>query len=145
MIAVAVNVFVIEPTRYCVFGVASMPDSYSAEPIAFDQTSWPSRTTAAATLGSRSAWRSASCRSSASDADMASERCGYELDCPLDVVLAQVEVRDSPQHPAAHRARERHIVLLEQRDRLPLAESERLHVDLHEVGLYAVELDRHPF
>ena len=53
MIAAAVNVFVIEPMRYCVSGVASVPDAVSAAPTAVSQTVSPSRTTAAATLGSR--------------------------------------------------------------------------------------------
>ncbi len=50
----------------------------------------------------------------------------HELECALDIVLAQIEVRDRPQHAGPHRARERDVVLLEQRDRLPLAEPERL-------------------
>jgi hypothetical protein len=53
MIAAAVNVFVIEPTRYCVSGVVSTPASRSAEPTAVSQISSPSRRTAAARLGRR--------------------------------------------------------------------------------------------
>jgi hypothetical protein len=53
MIAAAVNVFVIEPMRYWVSGVASMPPSTSATPTAVSQTSSPSRRTAAARLASR--------------------------------------------------------------------------------------------
>ena len=51
MIAAAVNVFVIEPTRYCVSGAASSPDSTSATPTAVCQMGSPSRSTAAAMLG----------------------------------------------------------------------------------------------
>jgi hypothetical protein len=53
MTAAAVNVFVIEPTRYCVSGVASRPSPSSATPIASSSTVSPRTTTRALTLGRR--------------------------------------------------------------------------------------------
>ena len=47
------NVFVIEPIRYCVSGVASRAASTSASPSACSQTDSPSRKTAALTDGIR--------------------------------------------------------------------------------------------
>src|SRR5262245_38004544 len=100
MIAAAVNVFVIEPIRYCVSGVASRPAAASATPTAVSQMSSPSRRTAAAMLGARfsrcsfrtSRSRRALSRSGVSDTD------GYHLLHPLDRLLdlpvADVEMRD---------------------------------------------------
>ena len=64
MTAAAVNVFVIEATRYCVSGVASRPAATSASPTASCQTGSPRTKTAALTLGRRrSAWSVLSQRS----------------------------------------------------------------------------------
>ena len=60
-IPTAVNVFVIDPIRYCVCGVASCPASTSASPSARSHSTSPSRKTAALTDGIRSsAWAAAS-------------------------------------------------------------------------------------
>ena len=54
MIPTAVKVFVIEPIRYCVSGVASRFASASACPSACSHSVSPSRKTAALTEGIRS-------------------------------------------------------------------------------------------
>ena len=53
MIAAAVNVFVIEPMRYCVSCVVSRSSSTFASPTTSLHTTFPSRATAALTLGTR--------------------------------------------------------------------------------------------
>src|SRR5215831_16847583 len=110
MTATAVNVFVIEPTRYCVCGVASRSSSKSADPTAFAQTISPLRTTAAATDGRRSACRSCSRRSSSSGGDMRPKRARHCGERVLDVVVVEIEMGDGAQHPGA-RAREKHALL----------------------------------
>ena len=103
MIAVAVKVFVMEPTRYWVSGVASRPDSTSATPTAVSQISSPSRRTAAAMLGRRfsccsvrtSRSRRAARRSEVSGVDR--EHLLHHVDRPLDLLVADVEVRDGAQ------------------------------------------------
>jgi hypothetical protein len=104
MIAAAVNVFVIEPTRYWVSGVASAPLSTSATPTARSQTGSPSRRTAATTLGSRfSRCSTPTIRSSRatrrSGAD--SEHLLHPLDRLSDVLVGDVEMRDRAQPAGA--------------------------------------------
>src|SRR5579862_1774780 len=109
MIAAAVKVFVIEPTRYCVPGVASTAASRSASPTAPDQIASPSRTTAAATDGRRaSAWCFWSTRSSRGSSSL---RAGKELQCLrhqldrlVDPGVVDVEMRDRAQDSRADRA-----------------------------------------
>src|SRR3954451_8536930 len=100
MIAAAVNVLVIEPTRYCVSGVASVPDSTSAIPTADSQKISPSRATAAEILGRRLS----RCSAASSCSSLALRRSGVDtddrlhpLDRLLDLRVADIEVRDSPE------------------------------------------------
>src|SRR5437763_668972 len=100
MIATAVNVFVIEPTRYCVSGVASAPASTSAMPTADSQTISPSRATAAAMLGSRLS----RCSAARSCASLALRRSGVDtgylldpLDGLFDLLVPDAEMRDRAQ------------------------------------------------
>src|SRR5205823_7121122 len=103
----------------------------------------PSRTTEAATLGRRAACRSASMRSSSSGVDMCPESLRHELERALDVVVGEIEVRDGTQHAAPLRPRERDAVLAQPVERLLLSEPEPGDLELDEVGLDALELDRH--
>src|SRR4051794_18634206 len=108
MMATAVNVFVMEPTRYCVSGVASAPASTSAMPTADSQTISPSRATAAAMLGSRLS----RCSAARSCSSLALSRSGVDtgylvdpLDGLLDLLVPDAEMRDraEPARPeAAH-------------------------------------------
>ncbi len=98
------NVFVIEPIRYWVCGVASRFASTSASPSACSQITSPSRKTAALTDGSRSsAWAAASLPSrssrSRSGADTGSERLRDRVDRNLDRVVVDAGVRNGAQEP----------------------------------------------
>src|SRR5438270_6495567 len=104
MIATAVKVFVIEPTRYWVSGVASTPPSTSATPTADSQITAPSRRTAAATLGARFS----RCAAASSCSSFAVSRSGVDtqhlphpFDGLLDLVVADVEMRDGAQPAGA--------------------------------------------
>src|SRR5690348_7676100 len=110
MIPAAVNVFVIDPMRYCVSGVASRSASTSATPTAVSQISSPSRRTAALMLGAR--FSRCACRTSRSTravsrsgvSDMDGEHLLHPLDRLLDLLVADVEVRDGAQPAGAEAA-----------------------------------------
>ena len=110
MIAAAVNVFVIEPMRYCVSGVASRPASTSAAPTAVSQIDLAvaedrgrdARRTLLALFAPRPAARGFAARRSESQARTA-EHLLHPLDRLLDLLVADVEVRDGAQ-PARAKA-----------------------------------------
>src|SRR5215211_2211069 len=147
MTATAVNVFVIDPTRYWWSAVASSPLSASASPTASSQTSSRFRTTAAATLGSRfSAWSSAITRrnaaASASGAGKDSERARDRVDRAVDRVVVDVEVRDRAKLRRPDRRRQENALLAHSCHRLLHGEAERADVDLDEIRLDLREVDR---
>src|SRR5439155_20285016 len=144
MIAAAVNVFVIEPMRYCVSGVASRPASTSAAPTAVSQMSSPSRRTAALMLGarfSRCACRTSRSRRAASRSgisDMHGERLLHPLDRLLDGLVPDIEVRDGAQ-PARAEAANADVALEEARAQAGLVG------DGDEVRLHGRGVDPDPF
>ncbi len=137
MIDAAVNVFVIEPTRYCVSGVASELAVTSAVPTAVSQTVSPSRRTAAVMLGRRLSCCSprtsrSSAAVSASGGDTpGTESLRDELDCAVDVVVRDAEVGDRTERAGPEIADEDAMLLQ------PLDAVARV-VDLDEVRLARV-------
>src|ERR671910_2203060 len=147
MIPTAVKVFVIEPIRYCVCGVASSAASTSASPRACSHTSSSLRKTDALTDGIRSSlWAAASVRSNSSrnssGADTGSERSWNRLQRRLDLLLRDVEMRDRAQDRRVDRRRERDTLLGQSRHGLLLRE--RGNVELDEIRLDPVQVDREP-
>src|SRR5829696_5682502 len=143
MTAVAVNVLVIEPIRNCVSGVAARAASTSASPTAVSETSSPSRTTAATTLGNRLSacsfrTRRSSSTRSVSGADKEPESARNRLDRDVDVRVVDVEVRDRAQHRRKDRRRQQHAGLAQPHQRVLAGKAERLDVHLHEVRLHFV-------
>src|SRR5207244_9302167 len=127
----AVNVVVIEATANWVSTVASSAASTAARPIASDQTSEPERKTPATTHGSRP-WRCAprTIRAKASSGTgQRPESARDQLDRPLDVVVADVQVRDRPQAGRVGRHREPDAVIPEPGERLLPREPERTELD----------------
>src|SRR4051794_774456 len=143
--ATAVNVFVIEPIRYCVSGVAARPPSASARPTAPAHTGSPRWTTAALTLGSRSACASRSSRSRSGSSVLTQKAPRDGLDRALDVVVVDVEVEDGPQDAWIRRVGEPDPGLRERLDRVVAREPEGTEVEPDEVRLGAgVEPRRGP-
>src|SRR4051812_31808792 len=113
----AVNVFVIDPTRYWWSGVASTACSASASPTASVHSTSPPRTTAAVIDATR---RSACvvvtiARSSAASslgAGKDSKRARNRVDRRVDVVIGDVEVRHRAELRRPYGRREEHAFLL---------------------------------
>ena len=104
----AVNVFVIEPMRYCVSGVASAPASTSASPTAWTTPSLPSADDRGGER--RQAFGLALAQGAvepalelASGAGKEPQGARDELDRALDVVVVDVEVRDGAEHARTDR------------------------------------------
>src|SRR5215468_5314675 len=100
----------------------------------------PPRTTAAATDGSRSAWRARRARSSAGASESGarkprSERARHELDGALDVLVVDLEMRDRAQHSGLARGGEADAGVRPPRDRVGRRQSEPRDIDLDEVRL----------
>src|SRR5262249_28558793 len=112
----------------------------------FAHTCSPFWTTAAATDGIRSAWRSWSRRSSAWASGMhpRAECLGHGLERALDGVVVDVEMRDRTNHACLHRARHSHALCGDAVDRVALRVPGRPDVDLHEVRLHELEVDGQP-
>src|SRR5438132_2377317 len=149
MQAVAVSVFVIEPIRYWVSGVASTPADTSAVPTAVSQTGSPSRTAAATIDGSRlSACSRRTSRSSSfvklSGADKSSERARDQLDRAVDVLVRDVEMGDGAEHRRVHGAREPDACGVEPLPSLGARQPERSDVDVDEVRIDLLVVDRKP-
>src|SRR6266545_7236737 len=144
MTAAAVNVFVIEPTRYCVFGVGATPVSASAMPTASSQTTLPAAVTAALTLGRRSsACRSRRSRESVSDGDTRPERARDRVHGGLDVLVRDAQIGREAQHAGAQARYENPLTRnaflgLDDRD------SQRLQLDGDEVRLGRLRVDGEP-
>src|SRR5438105_361704 len=107
MIAVAVKVFVIDATAYCVSTAASVAASTSASPIACDHPTSSARNTAAVRLGKRLSRGASPMRreNRSSGVGKSSQRTRNQLDRPLDVLIGHVEVRDraQPSRVGGHR------------------------------------------
>src|SRR5580765_538014 len=144
MIAAAVNVFVIEPTRYCVSAVASCSPSTFARPNASCQTSSPFPIAAALTDGIRSpVWASRTRRDSSatggSGCGKRLQRRGNDLDRSVDVVVGDVEMSHGPHDGRVHGGRDKNPAVPQALDRTgPI----RPDVDLDEVRLDLLEIDR---
>src|SRR6185312_9116758 len=139
-----VNVFVIEPTRYCVSVVASCSPLTFARPRASCHTSWPFPITAALTDGIRSpVWASRTRRDSSatggSGCGKRLQRRGNDLDRRVDVVVRDVEMSHGPHNGRVHRGRDEDAAVLQALDRTGPV---RPDVDLDEVRLDLLEIDR---
>src|SRR5436190_7318154 len=146
MTQTAVNVFVIEPIRYWCSAVALSPEA-SATPIASCQTASPARKTAADTDGMRSAAcaerrRRESSSRRRSGADKGSEAARDRVECGVDVRVVDVEVRDRPEDTRSDRPGKPDAGLCEPLDALDAREAEPADVELDEVRLHLLELDR---
>src|SRR5262249_26517448 len=144
MIAAAVKVLVIEPTRYCVCGVASAPDSMSAIPTASAQTTRPLQNAAALRLGSRLLACSPRIRrvgSPAADKDAA--RLRDLRDRLFDVAAGHVEGRYRTQDARVDGRRQADSVRRQPPEPLRGREAELAHPQLDEVRLDGLGLDRH--
>src|SRR6185437_421839 len=144
MIAAAVNVFVMEPTRYCVSVVASCSPSTFARPSASCHTSSPFPNAAALTDGIRSpVWASRTRRdnsaTSGSGCGKRLQRRGNDVDRRVDVVVADVEMCPGPHDGRVNGARAEDAAILQALDRTGPV---RPDVDLHEVRLDLLEIDR---
>src|SRR5438105_5756958 len=149
MQAVAVSVFVIEPMRYWVSAVASTPRDTSAVPNAVSQSGSRSRTMETAIDGRRlSACSRRTSRSSSairvSGADKSSERARDQLDRAVDVLVRDVEVGNGAEHPRTHGARKPDTGRVEALPRLGARQPERRDVDVDEIRLDLLEIDRQP-
>ena len=139
----AVKVFVIEPTRYCVSGVAGIPPSRSASPTVPNQTVSPADDAGrnrGQTLGlSRTQYPL--------EPRLEGVRRGKEPQCRrdqvdrlLDLVVVDVEMRDGTEDAGMDRGAQADAGLGEQSRGLGRREPERADVDLYEVRLHLVRL-----
>src|SRR5918996_1364297 len=140
--AAAVNVFVIEPMRYWVSAVARVPAT-SASPTASFHTSSPSRKTAAATLGIRSADWAVRSRRTSSGSDKRSEGPRDQLDRALDVLVVDPEVGRRAQDSWAQRPDE-DALRGDAAARLRGLDPEWTYVDADEVRLDLGRIDGEP-
>src|SRR6059058_4747139 len=120
MTAVAVKVFVIDATAYCMSTAACVPASTSPTPIASDHSTLPPRKTAAVRLGKRLSRCASPTRreNRSSGVGKSSQRPRNQLDRPLDLVIGYVEVRDRAQPTRVGGHREPDAVLPQPRERL---------------------------